>query len=48
MAGQQKNQDMNQLLQVRRDKLADLQGRGKEGSLSDHKIRCDQSHYRHY
>ena len=30
MAGQQKNQDMNQLLQVRRDKLADLQGRGKD------------------
>lgn len=30
MAGQQKNQDLNQLLQVRRDKLADLQGRGKD------------------
>ena len=30
MAGQQKNQDKNQLLQVRRDKLADLQGRGKD------------------
>ncbi len=30
MAGQQKSQDLNQLLQVRRDKLADLQSRGKD------------------
>ena len=30
MAGQQKNQDLNQILQVRRDKLAELQSRGKD------------------
>ena len=30
MAGQQKSQDLNQLLQVRRDKLAELQSRGKD------------------
>ena len=30
MAGQQKSQDLNQLLQIRRDKLAEMQSRGKD------------------
>ena len=41
--GEQKNtqqQDVNQLLQVRREKLAALQGR-QTGSVSDHEVRCN-------
>ena len=36
---EQKKQDTNQLLKVRREKLADLQANGKwQGPVSDHKI----------
>ena len=34
MAQQKQEQDLNQLLKVRRDKLADLQANGKDQSLT--------------
>ena len=37
MAQQKQEQDLNQLLKVRRDKLADLQANGKV-PFSDHKV----------